>query len=132
MLLIRFSDAARRLATKSRAIQEIRRRTGAATDERTRMRLRVLEKAIAKDLSLDQVGKIANEAGDVFIYAIGLRGIAEEGFGDALPFILIEPLAGSVERFDRYAELAKDGCVLSEDEKQVGLQRLYKALGVGD
>lgn len=116
---------------KDKALKEIRRRVVTATDERERVKLLVLEKAVEKDLMIEQVGEIVDVSGKVFGYAFGLFNAAAETVGDLMAYISASPIVDDGrERFARYAERANQVLKVDEHQKEAVLKLIYTHLGI--
>ena len=116
---------------KGKALNEIRRRVATATDERQRVKLLALEKAVEQDLAIEQVGEIVDISGKVYSYAFGLFHACPETVSDLMAYISASPIADDQrELFLRYAERANDAFKIDEHQKQALLELIYTHLGV--
>lgn len=116
---------------KDKMLKEIRRRVATATDERQRVKLLVLEKAVERDLMIETVGEIVDVSGKMFGYAIGLFDMGPEAVGDLLTYISASPIVDDGrERFSRFAKAANDRFKINEHQKQTCLQLIGAYLGI--
>ena len=115
---------------KARALEEIRRREETATDWQKQAKLLVLEKAIRTEMSLETVGQVVNEGGNVFGYAFGLFETYAEGVSDPTTFIWVSPIRGSIEAFSRFAIRANQGMDIDEHQKEACIELICTYLGL--
>lgn len=117
---------------KIRAKEEIRRRVETATDEKTRVKLMVLERAIDSESMVEPTGQIVDITGNVYGYAFGLFGAATEFISDPLAYITVTPIVDDGgEAFSRYTECTNQAFKIDEHQKQACIQLIYAYLGIG-
>lgn len=115
---------------KARALEEIRHRVETATDGQKQAKLLVLEKAIETDMSLETVGQVINEAGNVFGYAFGLFETDAEAISDPTTYIWVSPLGRSVKAFARCAIRLNQAMDIDEHQKEACIKLIYTYLGL--
>lgn len=103
-------------AMKAQALAEIRRREEAATG-RDWVRLRLVERMIETELSMEAVGQIVDERGDTWDYAIALKSALAEGVRDGLPMMQITRHSG---RDDLFGHCFNRVCDLDDRIKKIG------------
>lgn len=114
------------------AREMLRRREEAETEQKEKMRLRVVRRMIETRLTLDQVGEVIDERGVVWGYCIAVPGLGTEFAGEGRPSILIEEWRGPFDRFHRYCEAINQRFVLSEEQKEIILNGIVKAILLSD
>ena len=116
---------------KEQAIKEVRRRVETETNQRQRVKLLVLEKAIETDLMIESVGEIVDVSGEVFGYASGLLYAGAKAFGDPLAHIYVVAIDDAYrDDFARFAKDANNAFKVLEHEKEACLKLIYAYLGV--
>lgn len=117
---------------KDRALKEIRHRVEAETDMKEKVRWRLIEKIVESDLTLQHAGQIVDELGDAWCYLLPVHGGAPVLDGDGLPRLSIEKRLGRSDFIEAYHEMLNKALVLDEEERQIGLDHIIKAVLRGE
>ena len=113
---------------KGKALEHIRRRLAAAPDGAERALWMVARRLIETESALDQAGQVVDESGVTWCYVVALKGILTEAGRDLSTMISVHRAAGDPARFIRYAKGVNERLKISEEQKQLALDRLCQAV----